>query len=95
MAPDCVSGTRQEWNAYDLEWKVTEGKSIRIETKSAPYFQSWKQNGRSAISFDIAKKISWHADTNTYGKAPERAAEVYVFCLLNPKQEKDKLNPLD
>ena len=82
MALGCVSGTRQEWNAYDLEWKVAEGKSIRIEAKSAAYFQSWQQKGHSAISFDIAKKIAWYADTNTYGKVPERAAAEYKHVVL-------------
>jgi len=95
MALDCISGTRQEWNASDLEWKVAEGKLIRIEAKSAAYFQSWQQKGHSAISFDIAKKISWYADTNMYGKVPERVADVYMFFLVHPKEDKEKVNPLD
>ena len=72
---------RVEWAAFDVE---TPG-GIKIEVKSSAYVQSWKQYGRSAISFDIApRKSSWDPKTNetvTYDP-PRRMADVYVFCVL-------------
>jgi len=94
LALGCVEGVRQEWDAFDLVWPNANGKPIRIEVKSAAYLQSWHQEEYSAIAFDIAKKKSWHAATNSYGDTPERASDVYVFCLLH-HDDKEPVNPLD
>ena len=83
---------REEWGAFDLEML---GRTI--EVKSAAYIQSWKQKCFSKISFDIARrKFSWNPKTGEYDELtpPKRVADVYVFCLLNHK-EQDTINPLD
>lgn len=90
----CAEGVRQEWDAHDLAWQDADGAPIRIEVKSAAYLQSWYQKEHSVIAFDIAKKKSWFAATNTYGEAPDRASDVYVFCLLH-HPNKETVNPLD
>lgn len=90
----CVDEVRQEWDAHDLVWSDDCGEPVRIEVKSAAYLQSWHQEAHSVISFDIAKKKSWDAATNTYCEAPSRASHVYVFCLLH-HHDKATVNPLD
>lgn len=80
---------RVEWDAVDLTYK---GKGI--EVKSAGYVQSWAQTKPSLIVFDIGKKRSWDAGTNTYSKGPVRASDCYVFCLHDEK-DKDKANVLN
>jgi hypothetical protein len=62
--------------------------------KSAAYLQSWHQRALSAISFDIAMKRAWDAQTNTSASAPCRSADVYVFALL-AHRDKATLDPLD
>lgn len=72
---------RREWGAFDCR---TEN-GCKVEVKSAAYAQSWPQEKRSAISFDIApRSVTWDPETNTYCrfKTPKRIADVYVFCLL-------------
>jgi len=39
----------------------------------------------SFACFDIAKKRSWDAVTNTYTDYPIRASDIYVFCLFTEK----------
>jgi hypothetical protein len=91
----CASGVRREWDAVDLRWTPHgSGEPISIEVKSAAYLQSWKQEELSAISFDIAPKKAWDAETNTSNENSGRAAQVYVFALLHHKH-KDTVNPLD
>ncbi len=90
----CADGVRPEWDAHDLVWQDAHRQPIRIEVKSAAYLQSWHQEEHSAITFDIAKRKSWYAATNTYGATPERASDVYVFCLLH-HDDKETVNPLD
>lgn len=68
---------RTEWDAYDVAY---QGR--RIEVKSAAYVQSWKQNGRSQIRFDVSAKRAWYAETNTYDSRPSRVCDCYVFCLF-------------
>ena len=80
---------RIEWNAVDLYYK-----DKKIEVKTAAYLQNWKQDKLSTIQFDIAKKKSWFADTNTYSDEPSRPADCYVFCLLAEK-DINKVNVLD
>ena len=83
---------RNEWDSYDLELP----SRVRIEVKSAAYFQTWAQTVESAISFGIGPTLAWDPGTNTF--APEsqrcRQADVYVFALL-AHPNKLTLNPLD
>ena len=67
---------RVEWDAVDLRYG-----GFSIEVKSAAYCQSWEQSSPSTIRFDIAKKLSWHADSNTSDEQSSRSADCYVFCL--------------
>jgi hypothetical protein len=91
----CLEGARQEWDAVDLKWTPSgASEPIPIEVKSAAYLQSWKQNGLSSISFDIAPKRSWDPKTNVIANEPQRSADVYVFCLLHYK-DKSTVDPLD
>lgn len=80
---------RLEWDAVDLRYN-----NKKIEVKSAAYIQTWQQDKLSTIRFDIAKKKWWDAVTIAYSDIPERAADIYVFCLLDEKDKK-KANPLD
>lgn len=89
-ALNAVTTARREWDAYDL--LTPEG--IKVEVKSAAYLQSWAQQKHSAIIFDIAKKRSWFAETNTYSDKEERASDVYVFCLF-AETDRAKADPLD
>lgn len=84
-----IENPRIEWDAVDVEYN-----GIKIEVKSAAYIQSWEQKVNSIISFDIAKKRAWHADTNTYEKEAVRSADCYVFSLFNEK-DRVKANVLD
>ena len=81
---------RVEWDAYDV---LAPGE-LRIEVKTSGYLQSWQQKQLSAISFDIAPKRSWSADTNTYSAEPARAAHVYVFAVHH-HEDKATVDPLD
>ena len=81
---------RIEWDPID----ITTPEGIKIEVKSAAYLQSWPQKRPSAISFSIAKKRPWNPETNQYGETRVRSADVYVFCLLTPKDGRN-VKPLD
>ena len=81
---------RVEWNSVD----VITPKGIKIEVKSAAYFQSWHQDEPSKISFNIKKTRSWDNETNQYEKIPCRKAQIYVFCLLTNK-DRNSIDPLD
>jgi hypothetical protein len=85
-----TDGWRTEWAAEDL--RSPEG--ITIEVKSAAYVQAWAQRKPSSIRFGIAPTIKWDGATGTYGKQPERSAQVYVFCLL-AERDPEKVDPLD
>ena len=85
-----TAGVRDEWAAYDLETPA----GIKIEVKSAAYVQSWHQDRPSAIQFSIKKALSWNADTNMFGGTPTRAADVYVFAVLDHR-DADTIDPLD
>lgn len=89
-ATDSVSGKRVEWDAYDLKTET----GVRIEVKSAAYLQSWKQSKPSLIRFDIAKKQSWYAETNSYSVESARSADVYVFCVFS-ENNREIADPLD
>ena len=82
--------TRVNWDRYDV--KSPEG--ITIEVKASGYIQSWPQKRMSAINFSIRPTYGWNSKTNTYASECTRQSDVYVFCLLNHK-EQDTINPLD
>ena len=84
-----TNNPRIEWDAVDLRHR---GKMI--EVKSAAYVQSWQQNKLSAIRFDIAKKLGWFAETNSFGTLAERNADCYVFCLFT-EQNREEANILN
>ena len=83
------SEQRLEWDDHDL--KTENG--VKIEVKSAAYIQSWKQKDYSKISFDISPKKSL-LDDNNYSNSTMRHADVYVFCVLNHKDQ-GSINPMD
>lgn len=81
---------RVEWDKFDL----VSPEGITVEVKSAAYVQAWHQPKLSEIQFDIAPKLWWDANTNTYATEKDRSSMVYVFCVLG-EQDKSKVNPLD
>jgi hypothetical protein len=81
---------RAEWDACDL--RMPNG--ARVEVKSAAYLQSWSQRRHSIISFDIAVRRGWDAETNATAAIASRSADVYVFALLVHK-DKATLDPLN
>jgi hypothetical protein len=80
---------RIEWYAYDLSY---QGK--KIEVKCSAHLQSWQENTPSLIRYDIAKKKSWSAETNTSSDAAVRSSDCYVFCLY-PETDPVKADILD
>jgi hypothetical protein len=84
-----IDHSRIEWDAVDIYYE-----GAKIEVKSAAYLQSWKQNKLSQIKFDIAKKKSWYAETNTYSEEATRSSDIYVFCLFSEK-DKNKADVLN
>ena len=93
QAIEACTPVRIEWDPIDITMRCPP-KRIKIEVKSAAYLQSWPQKRPSAISFNIAKKRPWDPKTNQYGKTRVRSADVYVFCLLTPKDGRT-VNPLE
>ena len=89
-ALNCLREKRVEWDAHDL---VTD-EGIKVEVKSAAYIQSWAQKKLSDVRFDIGRKQSWFAKTNAFNDRRERAADVYVFCVLAEK-DRERVDPLD
>jgi len=83
------TGVRPEWASFD----VTTPEEIKIEVKSAAYIQSWQQNDYSKISFSVAKKRGWDAQTGL-AVEPTRHADVYVMALLHHRDQ-GTLNPLN
>ena len=88
-ALDALEGMRLEWDAYDLTYQ-----NRKIEVKSSAYLQTWQQNKLSTISFDIAPKRGWDAQTNVLSDEISRAADIYVFCLF-AAQDSEQANVLD
>ncbi len=84
------SGTRTEWDAYDL--KLSD--DTKIEIKSAAYCQSWTQTKLSQIRFTIRPTYGWDSSTNLSSAELIRQADLYIFCLLNHRDKKT-VNPLD
>ncbi len=85
-----VPAIRVEWESVD----IMTPRLIKIEVKSAAYFQSWHQDKPSEIKFNIKKTRPWDNETNQREKTPRRSAQVYVFCLLD-NDDRDTINPLD
>lgn len=83
QAMGCLPETRLEWDACDL--RTPDG--IKIEVKSACYWQTWPQHRRSIIRFGIAPSLGWDAITGEISKEFKRNCDVYVFCLLKPDQK--------
>lgn len=77
-ALDLTDGARVEWNSFDLFYR-----NAKIEVKTSAYLQSWKQAKHSVISFDVAKKRGWDAETNVTSELSQRNADCYVFCLFD------------
>jgi hypothetical protein len=89
-AVDVVEGNRTEWDAYDIE--TPEG--IKVEVKSSAYIQSWAQKKLSAIQFGIRPTQRWDSKNNAYTPEVARQSDVYVFCLLNHKNQ-ETIDPLN
>ena len=89
LALDVVHEPRTEWDAADLRYR-----GFLIEVKASAYLQSWPQETPSVIRFDISKKKSWHADTNTNDSDRVRSAHCYVFCIYAEK-DSAKCNIVD
>ena len=83
QAVGTTSTFRTDWDSFDL---ITNN-GIRIEVKSSAYIQSWKQNSFSKITFDIAPKLAWDANTNEFSEESIRHSDYYVFCLLHHKDQ--------
>jgi hypothetical protein len=85
------SDGRKVWDAVDLDWG-----DAKIEVKSSAYVQAWAapDKGRSAVRYDIARKLPWHADTNITGSEQVRSADCYVFCLY-PEQDETQASPIN
>ncbi len=83
---------RREWDLYDVQYG-----DLKIEVKTAGVFQSFTDKPSQHIRFDIARK---KPDMAPAGVEPARHADVYVFCLHDPRlkqnaQTTDSANPLD
>jgi hypothetical protein len=90
-ALNLLHNPRLEWDAVDLKYG-----NKKIEVKASAYLQSWFQNKHSVIRFDIGKKKSWDALTNTCINEPTRSADCYIFCLyLEKEKDKAKNNIID
>ena len=79
---------RQEWDAYDLLYR-----KVKVEVKASGLCQTWHQDQISVPSFNIAPR-RWSFDAKTGvdipHDPPERFADVYVFCLHEPKCATDE-----
>ena len=85
-----TEGNRTEWDAYDIE--TAEG--IKVEVKSGAYIQSWAQKKLSNIQFGIRPTLGWDSKNNEYTTVVERQSDVYVFCVLNHKDQ-ETIDPLN
>ena len=83
-------GVRAEWDAFD----ATTKSGIKVEVKSSAYIQRWHQERLSRITFIIRPTLRWDADTNLLADERKRQADVYVFCLLDHKDQ-ETIDPLD
>ena len=65
---------------------------IKIEVKSSAYIQTWGQKSLSTINFSISPSYGWNYENNTYENEKKRQSDIYVFCLLDCK-EQEKIQP--
>lgn len=84
-----IKENRNSWSKYDLLYK-----GIRIEVKSSAYIQTWGQKELSSISFGISPSLGWEASDNSYEKIRKRQSDIYVFCLLDCKDQ-DIIQPTE
>lgn len=89
-AVGATEASRVEWDAFDA---VTQ-EGIKIEVKSASYIQTWNQKDYSPIQFGIKPTRGWDAAENIHSKVARRQADIYVFCILNHKDQ-ETLDPLN
>ena len=78
-------------------WDILGPGRVRIEVKSAAYWQSWSQEKPSEITFQIGpRKWAWDPVREDWLKLdpPRRAADVDVFCLLG-REGDPRPDPLD
>ncbi len=78
-----ANASRTEWDAFDIE--TNEG--IKVEVKSGAYIQSWSQKKLSTIQFGIRPTKGWDSKTNSYSSEFARQSDVYVFCVLQHKDQ--------
>src|SRR5690625_2462105 len=81
---------RAEWDPFD----AIDKDGIRIEVKSAAYLQSWHQDKLSRITFSTRPTFTWDSETGKLTEERKRQADVYVFCLLDHKDQLT-VDPLD
>jgi hypothetical protein len=81
---------RTEWNPFDA---IAENR-VRIEVKSAAYIQSWHQDKYSRITFSTRPTLAWDSRTNLLTTERKRQSDVYVFCLLDHKDQ-STVDPLN
>ena len=86
--PDRVA--RVEWDPYDL----TTPDGIKVEVKSTAYLQSWAQERKSILAFNIPETFAWVPTTGKYAAARARQADVYVFCVFTA-EDPNTADPLD
>ena len=78
-----ITSNRLSWDKYDLLYK----ERIRIEVKSSAYIQTWGQKELSSISFSISHSLGWDVNSNSYEDTRKRQSDIYVFCLLDCKDQ--------
>lgn len=78
-----ITSNRLSWDKYDLLYK----ERIRIEVKSSAYIQTWGQRELSSISFSISPSLGWDVNSNSYEDTRKRQSDIYVFCLLDCKDQ--------
>lgn len=74
---------RDPWRPYD----VLSLDGIRVEVKSGAYLQAWAQDDYSYLSFLIAPARAWDPETGEWESESRRQADVYVFCVLEHRDQ--------
>ena len=69
-------------------------EGIKVEVKSSAYLQSWSQKKLSTIQFGVRPTQVWDSKTNTYSSEFARQSDVYVFCVLQHKDQ-ETIDPLN
>ncbi len=90
MAVGAESPVRNDWAAYDID----SPDGTKIEVKSSAYVQTHYQKEPTIIKFNIGKSKEWIKETNGYCECIKRHSDVYVLCVVTPK-EKHQVNTLD